>query len=196
MGHADVETSVVQSRQPTRRQATREGYGIRFRRTAEDGAGQGHNEPSQHHERPGQAQRALAPMLGPANRCLVPFTSFAEPDQDNERTRKNIWFALDESRPLAFFAGICTPHACVRKKSKGWEEIEAFGFLTTDSVEPVRTYHAKAMPVILTTEAEWNLWMSEAPWADVAALQRPLPEGALKIVGQGGRQDDLQPSAP
>ena len=90
------------------------------------------------------------PWLGPANRCLVPFTSFAEPDQDHERTRQNIWFALDESRPLAFFAGVWTPHACVRMKSKGWEEIEAFGFLTTDPAEPVKTYHAKAMPVILT----------------------------------------------
>jgi putative SOS response-associated peptidase YedK len=27
--------------------------------------------------------------LRPANRCLVPFTPFAEPDQDHERTRKN-----------------------------------------------------------------------------------------------------------
>jgi putative SOS response-associated peptidase YedK len=129
------------------------------------------------------------PWLGPANRCLVPFTSFAEPDQDHERTRKNIWFALDESRPLAFFAGIWTPHACVRMKSKGWEEIEAFGFLTTDPAEPVKTYHAKAMPVILTEAPEWDLWLSQAPWAEVAALQRPLPEGALKIVGQGGRED-------
>jgi putative SOS response-associated peptidase YedK len=132
--------------------------------------------------------------LGPANRSLVPFTSFAEPDQDHEQTRKNIWFALGESRPLAFFAGIWTPHASVRMKSKGWEEIEAFGFLTTDSAEPVKTYHAKAMPVILTEPAEWDLWLSAAPWAEVAALQRPLPPGALQVVGQGGRQDDFRPS--
>jgi putative SOS response-associated peptidase YedK len=132
------------------------------------------------------------PWLGPANRCLVPFTSFAEPDQDHERTRKNIWFALDETRPLAFFAGIWTPHACVRMKSKGWEEIEAFGFLTTDSAEPVKTYHAKALPVILTEKTDRNLWLSGAPWSDVAHLQRPLPDGALTIVAQGGRQDDFQ----
>ena len=34
------------------------------------------------------------PWLGPANRCVVPFTSFSEPDQDFEGTRKPIWFAL------------------------------------------------------------------------------------------------------
>jgi putative SOS response-associated peptidase YedK len=134
------------------------------------------------------------PWLGPANRCLVPFTSFAEPDQDHEQTRKNIWFALDDTRPLAFFAGIWTPHACVRMKSKGWEEIEAYGFLTTDSAEPVKTYHKKAMPVILTTDAERDLWLSDAPWSAVAHLQRPLPDGALKIVARGSRQDDAIPA--
>jgi putative SOS response-associated peptidase YedK len=126
--------------------------------------------------------------LGPENRCLVPFTSFAEPDQDHEGTRKNIWFALDESRPLAFFAGVWTPHQCVRKAKTGWEEIEAFGFLTTDSAEPVRAYHAKAMPVILTERAEWDLWLSGAPWSEVSHLQRPLPD-RLQIVAVGGKQD-------
>ena len=122
------------------------------------------------------------PWLGPANRCLVPFTSFSEPDQDHQGSKKPIWFALSEDQPLAFFAGIWTPHACVRMKSKGWEEIEAYGFLTTDSAEPVRTYHRKAMPVILTTEADRDLWLSGAPWDEVKHLQRPQPDGALILV--------------
>ncbi len=138
----------------------------------------------------GEVNAHWRPWLGPANRCLVPFTSFAEPDQDHEKTRQNIWFALDETRPLAFFAGVWTPHACVRMKSKGWEEIEAYGFLTTEAAEPVRSYHQKAMPVILTTPAEWDLWMSNAPWSEVQSLQRSLPEGALKVVARGVRQDD------
>ena len=46
-----------------------------------------------------------ARWLGPQHRCLVPFTSFSEPDQVG-RTLKPVWFALEEDRPLSFFAGV------------------------------------------------------------------------------------------
>ena len=42
--------------------------------------------------------------LGPAHRCLVPFTSFAEPFRLPDGKSEHVWFALDESRPLAAFA--------------------------------------------------------------------------------------------
>jgi putative SOS response-associated peptidase YedK len=39
--------------------------------------------------------------LGPANRCIVPFTSFSEYEAGPDGKKTPIWFALDESRPLS-----------------------------------------------------------------------------------------------
>lgn len=139
------------------------------------------------------ASRHWQPWLGPSNRCLVPFTSFSEPDQVGGSLQP-VWFALGEDRPLAFFAGVWTAWGCVRKIKTGWEDCELFGFLTTDANAEVSTYHSKAMPVILTEESERDLWLSDAPWSEVQHLQRPLPDGALKVVAQGAKKDEVEPA--
>lgn len=52
----------------------------------------------------------------------------------------------------------------------------------------VRPIHPKAMPVILTTQAECDSWM-EAPAAEALELQRPLADGLLTVVAKGAKQD-------
>jgi len=125
---------------------------------------------------------------GPENRCLVPFTSFCEPDQASGSLQPT-WFALDDSRPLAFFAGIWAPKwTSVRKVKEGEIAIDLFGFLTTDANAEVASVHPKAMPVILTHPEELEHWMT-APAAEALTLQRPLPDGALSIVARGSKMD-------
>jgi putative SOS response-associated peptidase YedK len=65
-----------------------------------------------------------------------------------------------------------------------------FGFLTTDANAVVKPIHPKAMPVILTTEAEIERWMT-APAPEALELQRPLPDDILRVVAQGERKDGL-----
>lgn len=128
------------------------------------------------------------------HRCLVPFTSFSEyDDTPNPATGKKdvVWFALDESRPLTFFAGLWTPWTGTRGTKKNPEEGEhqLYGFLTTEPNGIVKPVHGKAMPVILRTEEERDVWM-DAPWDEARELQKPLPDEALVIVKRGTEKAD------
>ena len=92
--------------------------------------------------------------LGVESRCIVPFTSFAENEVLPDGSRPPVWFAFDDSRPLAFFAGIWTRWTSVRKVREGETTNDLFGFLTTKPNAIIGAVHAKAMPIILTKPDE------------------------------------------
>ncbi len=127
--------------------------------------------------------------LGLDCRCLVPFTSFAEPDNGPPGSRAPVWFALDDSRPLACFAGVWTRWTAVRRVKEGEVTADISGFLTINPNAEVGALHPKAMPVIVRTPEEVDAWMT-APIAEALRLQRPLPDGALRIVARGTKTDE------
>ena len=63
-----------------------------------------------------------------------------------------------------------------------------FGFLTTTANVIGAPIRPKATPVILKTPDEVDVWLS-AETKDALELQKPLPDGAPKIVARGERSD-------
>jgi putative SOS response-associated peptidase YedK len=119
--------------------------------------------------------------LGPENRCVVPFNSFSE---FNKAEGGDIWFALDESRPLACFAGIWTNWTSVRKVKEGETTNDIFAFLTTEANAEVGAIHPKAMPVIFGRDLDGRA-RGRGPEAAAAAARprasSPAAAGTFRL---------------
>ncbi|MFN3944344.1 MAG: SOS response-associated peptidase [Allosphingosinicella sp.] len=106
----------------------------------------------------------------PEQRCLVPFTAFAEPKPGKDEAGRPAqhWFTVP-SAPISCFAGIWR-----------WSEGKPrFAFLTCEPNPLVAPLHEKAMPVILAPE-DYDRWLiGEAE--EVCALAQPFPSQLMAV---------------
>ena len=124
-------------------------------------------------------------------RCLVPASSFCEPNGDVKPATWN-WFALngDDARPLFAFAGIWRRYIGPVKKEGPNVDIETYSFLTTTPNALVATINHERMPVLLTNNVEFETWLT-ASADDAFALAREYPSQHVRIIQQGFDKKDL-----
>jgi putative SOS response-associated peptidase YedK len=106
-------------------------------------------------------------LNNPAQRCLVPFTRFAEPKQG--MGREEWWFTVRD-QPVAAFAGIWRPS----------QYGNAYAFLTCEPNELVGPLHEKAMPVVLDP-ADYEGWLT-GEYAAACALAIPFNADRMTVA--------------
>ncbi len=98
---------------------------------------------------------------------------------------------IDQFVSAARFFAIGSPRAndrAARGPRQGETANDLYAFLTTEPNAEVGAIHPKAMRVVLTTPEEVEASMI-APPDEVLKLQRPLPDGSLRIVARGVKGD-------
>lgn len=120
-----------------------------------------------------------------SRRCLVPASSFCEP-HDDVRPATWHWFALrgQEPRPLFAFAGLWRSYRGPIKKDGPAVELEVYSFMTTLPNALTASINHERSPVLLTTEAEHDLWLNGTP-DEAFGLVRPYPAENIQIVQEG-----------
>jgi putative SOS response-associated peptidase YedK len=118
-------------------------------------------------------------------RCLVPVTSFCEPNAD-------VIAISDEQdpRPLFAFAGIWRVWNGPVKKDGPAVALDVFSIITTTPNALVETVNHERMPVLLAGEEAQAQWM-DGSYAEATALLTPYPPEKMRLVQTGYEKKDL-----
>lgn len=125
-----------------------------------------------------------------ARRCLVPASSYCDPN--GEKPASWYWFALngEEQRPLFAFPGIWQRWKGPLKKDGPPVDVDVYSFLTTEPNDLTRSINHERMPVLLSDEGQFETWLSGSP-SDAMALARSFDPGRMRIVQSGTTKQDL-----
>lgn len=123
-------------------------------------------------------------------RCLVPVTSFAEPDEAKPVNWH--WLALkgSEPRPLFAFAGIWRKWRGPIKKDGPTVEIETYSFMTSLPNEFTARINHERLPVLLGRQGEHDAWLHGSA-EERTALLRAYPAEKMREVQVGLEKADL-----
>ncbi|MFT3730793.1 MAG: SOS response-associated peptidase family protein [Hyphomicrobium sp.] len=123
-------------------------------------------------------------------RCLVPASSYCEPD--TSKPARWHWFAVngDDDRELFAFPGIWQRWAGPVKKDGPNVEIDTYAFMTTAPNTLTASINHERMPVLLSRDEEFETWLSGTP-AEAFALGRSFDPAAMRIVQSGFEKMDL-----
>lgn len=105
-------------------------------------------------------------LTRPAQRCLVPFTRFAEPRIG--AGREEHWFTVKDAA-VSVFAGLWRPS----------EAGNHYAFLTCEPNPLIAPLHPKAMPVILHP-GDYETWLA-ADYETACALATPFPSQLMSV---------------
>lgn len=127
-------------------------------------------------------------------RCLVPATSFCEPNDGRPKGEKATWhwFALrgDDPRPPFAFAGIWQTWKGILKKDTEPVVLDTYSFMTTAPNSATASINHERSPVLLTSDVEQDIWLDGA-LDDALALLKPIDGNRLHIVQAGPDKKDL-----
>lgn len=122
--------------------------------------------------------------LDRAHRCVVPATSFWEPDKNTPKGSVE-WreFARADGQPF-FFAGIWRPWNGDRgtKKTPNVGDHSLFSIMTTEPNGIVEPVHEKAMPVMLMTPDDVDRWLTGDGLEDAQSFQKPADDTAIVML--------------
>lgn len=125
-----------------------------------------------------------------SRRCLVPASSYCDPN--GEKPASWYWFALkgDQERPLFAFPGIWQHWKGPLKKDGPPVDVDLYSFLTTEPNELTRSINHERMPVLLSTDDQFETWLSGSP-AEAFALAKSFDPAQMRIVQSGKTKQDL-----
>ena len=124
-------------------------------------------------------------------RCLVPASSFCEPNGDVKPATWH-WFALkgEVERPLFAFPGIWRRYRGPVKKDGPNVDIEVFSFMTTLPNALTETINHERSPVILTKAEQFATWLQGSVEEAFGLIKTSDPE-RMQIVQSGLYKKDL-----